>query len=128
MMPARIILVDDEKDVLRTIRLYLESGGFTVEIFDNPVSAIAYFKPAHYDLCIIDIRMPRLSGFELAKKIWQIDPRAKVCFLTAAQDYEREARFVFRSQADYCFLLKPIMLSELLAHVNLRTKKQSDLP
>ena len=81
----RILLVDDEPDVAVTIEIVLEeSGFFQVDLFRDGATALSIFKPGVYDLAILDIKMPRMDGFELCRKIRDIDNKIKVCFLTAA--------------------------------------------
>jgi two-component system, OmpR family, response regulator ChvI len=61
----RIFLVDDEPDITMTISVVLESKGFEVQSYNDPVSALSSFKPYHYDLIILDVKMPSMDGFEL---------------------------------------------------------------
>lgn len=81
-----ILLVDDEPDVLFAVRLALEKGGFVVDAYENPEKALKEYKPGAYDLLIIDIKMPYMNGLELGTKMRKMDPRAKICFLTAIND------------------------------------------
>jgi DNA-binding response OmpR family regulator len=60
----RILLVDDEKDVLLIFQLILEHEGFKVYLFDNPLHALSSFKSGLYDLAILDIKMPKMDGFQ----------------------------------------------------------------
>ena len=61
----RILIVDDEKDVNLSSRLVLESNGFQVDSFDDPLLALENFKPNSYDLVILDIKMPKMNRFKL---------------------------------------------------------------
>src|ERR671930_2283744 len=85
----RILVVDDEKDILLTLQLILEQNGFNVSLFDNPLAALSNFKIGLYDLAILDIKMPQMNGFQLYEKIKQIDRSTKVCFITAAASEDR---------------------------------------
>ena len=80
----RILLVDDEQDLLLTFQLILEHEGFKVYPFDNPLHALSSFKSELYDLAILDIKMPKMDGFQLYEEIKKIDSSVKVCFITAA--------------------------------------------
>jgi CheY-like chemotaxis protein len=84
----RILVVDDEQDILLTLQLILEQNGFNVSLFDNPLAALSNFKIGLYDLAILDIKMPQMNGFQLYEKIKQIDRSTKVCFITAAVSEE----------------------------------------
>ena len=62
--PYRILFVDDNKDILLTIKEGLEYHGFIVDTFSNPLEALSSFKPELYNLVLIDVKMPQMSGFE----------------------------------------------------------------
>lgn len=81
-----VLLVDDEPDVLFAVQLALERGGFEVHAYQSPAKALSEYVPGRYDLLIIDIKMPSMNGLELGARIRQMDPRARVCFLTAIND------------------------------------------
>ena len=80
----RILVVDDEQDILLIFQLILEREGFRVYPFDNPLKALSSFKRGLYDLVILDIKMPKMDGFQLYEEIKKIDRNVKVCFITAA--------------------------------------------
>lgn len=65
----RILLVDDEADVISLFKMILEMNGFEVDSYTDPLEALSNFKANSYDLALLDIRMPNLNGFELYKKI-----------------------------------------------------------
>ena len=66
---SNIIMVGNEPDVNITIKTSLEENGdFKVDTFNDAESALLAFKPEHYDLAILDIRMPRTNGFQLCRK------------------------------------------------------------
>ena len=65
----RILLVDDEQDVLLTFQLLLVHEGYKVYPFDNPLDALSSFKIGLYDLAILDIKMPKIDGFQLYEEI-----------------------------------------------------------
>ena len=65
----RIMLVDDEPDINSAFKVVLKRAGFDVVTFDDPVDAIERFKAGFYDLCILDIKMPKMDGFDLYQKI-----------------------------------------------------------
>jgi len=80
----RILLVDDEQDVLLTFQLILVREGYKVSPFDNHLDALSSFRVGSYDLAILDIKMPKMDGFQLYEEIKKIDCSVKVCFITAA--------------------------------------------
>ena len=64
----RILVVDDEYDIGQSIRIVLNEYGFYVDYFAHPLEALKNFKPNFYDLVILDIKMPKVNGFELYDK------------------------------------------------------------
>jgi DNA-binding response OmpR family regulator len=88
----RIMVVDDEEDLILFYRLSLEYYGFKVATYNNPRDALSDFKADYYDLVILDIKMPDMDGFVLYMKMKEIDPSVKVCFLTASELYYKELR------------------------------------
>jgi CheY-like chemotaxis protein len=117
---GRILVVDDEPDITLTLKAGLELVGlFTVDMFNDPESALKSFKPDFYALVLIDIMMPKMDGFQLYESLKKIDPDVKVCFLTASEMYYGERR-----ELEHCalnkdvFLLKPISTDDLIKEVN----------
>ena len=111
------MLVDDEQDITSVLKSALENAGFSVDAYNNPIQALDNFKPDYYDRIITDIRMPSMNGFELARKIWAIDSSADICFLTAFEIHESEARKVFTNHKDHCFVTKPVTPRQLVQHI-----------
>ena len=87
-MPHRqkILVVDDEYDNAFVLKSGLErKGGYNVDVFTNPFTALNDFQADSYDLILIDVRMPDMNGFDLYKKIKERDSKVKICFLSASQ-------------------------------------------
>ena len=79
-------MVDDEQDLTFTLKATLEeTGSFQVETFTDPVLALSEFKAGVYDLAALNIRMPKMKGFQLCRKLRDVDNRLKICFLTATE-------------------------------------------
>ncbi len=120
----RILVVDDEPDLTQVSTLALEYHGFKVDSFNDPQEALSKFKPGLYDLIILDIKMPKMDGFELYHEIKKKDNNAKVCFLTASELYYEEFR-----KEEYCaldrnlFIQKPIDNEDLVKEINKMLKK-----
>ncbi|MGI0048452.1 MAG: response regulator, partial [Nitrososphaera sp.] len=75
--------MDDEQDITSTLKRGLEKAGFNVDAFNNPEDALSHFKEDYYDDIILDIKIPGMDGFQLAREIWKIENEASICFLTA---------------------------------------------
>ena len=117
-MTKKILVIDDESDVTFTIKNILEDNGFAVDTFNDPILALNYYKVNLYDLIILDIKMPKMDGFELYIKIREKDPKVKICFLTAIATFNeefRKTRLVLGKtiNEDY-FIQKPIKMEDLL--------------
>ena len=114
----KILIVDDEPDITSTFDMILQMNGFEVDSYNDPLLALSNFKPDLYGLALIDIRMPKMNGFELYKKIKDIDNRIQACFITAFEDYREEFKESFPEleEAKY-FIRKPKAMEDLVRHV-----------
>ena len=61
-----------------------------MDSFNDPILALNYYKVNFYDLVILDIKMPKMDGFELYIKIREKEPKVKICFLTAIATFNEE--------------------------------------
>ncbi|MDQ4013495.1 MAG: response regulator [Thermoproteota archaeon] len=115
----KILLVDDDADVVSTFQMILEMNGFEVEAYTSPTSALSNYKPNEFGLLILDIRMPVMNGFELFKKIKSIENNVEACFITAYEDYREEFKesFPMLDEAKY-FIRKPKAIEDLVNHVS----------
>ena len=80
------MLVDDEPDLLLTYKTNLDSAGYNVDSFTDPIEALMRFASAHhgiYNLVVIDIRMPNLNGLQLYHRIKTRNPNIKILFVSA---------------------------------------------
>jgi DNA-binding NtrC family response regulator len=119
MKNKRVLLVDDEPDVISVFKMVLEINGFEVDAYDNPLSVLSNFKPNSYGLLLLDIRMPQMDGFELYKKLRAIDDKVEACFITAFEDYRKEFKESFPEldEVKY-FIRKPKAIEDLVNHVS----------
>jgi DNA-binding response OmpR family regulator len=114
----KILIVDDEDDITLSFKRILEIQGFEVDAFNDSVLALSKFKVNYYDIALLDIKMPNIDGFDLYKKIKEMDNNIRVCFLTASEAYYQQFR-----EKDYhelsrdLFIQKPIELEELLKRI-----------
>ena len=111
----RVMIVDDEQDITAVFKIGLEQREFLVSTYNDSQQALSDFRPGLYDLLIFDIRMPGLNGFELYRKIRDVDSKVKVCFLTAFDEYRADftKTFPFLDEVK-CFLKKPITIQDLV--------------
>jgi two-component system, OmpR family, response regulator ChvI len=118
MIKKRILIVDDDVDILTTYKKGLEESGlFEVDTFTDPEETLSNFKKGLYDFLIIDIRLPKMDGFELYDKMKAIDNRVKICFITAYEVNYRALRQVFPEPKLECFIQKPIEIVKLVERI-----------
>ena len=113
----KIIMVDDEPDVNITIKTVLEDNGlFLVDTFNNAESALSMFRPNFYDLALLDIMMPEMNGFQLCRKLREIDKKIRICFLTATEllYYRNTESDIIDDLGTDCFVPKPVNTIDLV--------------
>jgi|SRR5690349_9945940 two-component SAPR family response regulator len=110
-----MMIVDDEQDILQILRSGLSRYGHKVMTFSDPILAVKEFTYNHldYQLILTDLRMPAMSGIELAKKTKEIDPEVKLMIMTAFEltSYELSHDLPFVKMED--LMKKPISLSNV---------------
>ena len=106
------MIVDGDPDITLTLKTILYENSFKVDSFNNPILALKNFHAGSYDLLIMDINMPQMSGFDLYKKIREIDNKVKIRFLAT----ESEINFgdTLPLPNLNCFIKKPIENEEML--------------
>jgi DNA-binding response OmpR family regulator len=114
----RILVVDDESDICICFANVLEDNEFVVDTFDDPGLALEDFKKDLYDLLLLDIKLKKMSGFELFRDLKKIDNKAKVCFLTAGRFNSREFIDMVGELKENQFIRKPIGNDELIKIIN----------
>ena len=115
-MNKNILIIDDEPDIILTLRLALEQNGFRTDSYSDSILAYKNFRAGVYDLVLLDIKMPNVDGFQLYQKIKRIDSRIKICFLTASEFYDEEIRKEqgFDGFNKELFLRKPVEIACLI--------------
>ena len=108
----RILIVDDDHDITSLFTIGLEDSGFEVHAYNDPLEALAKFKPHFYDLLLLDITMSKMDGFELCRRILEIDVNVRICFITATDININGLREVITTSTG-CFIKKPISISNL---------------
>lgn len=119
----RILVVDDEPDIATSLKVGLQMKGFHVEAFDDPLEALAKYKPRTYNLLIIDLRMPSLNGIDLIREIRKNDSTPAVWILTAFEILEEEFDKLFGGIDVQNIVRKPISVNELASKISNELKK-----
>jgi DNA-binding response OmpR family regulator len=106
----RILLVDDKLDITFTFEQMLEGEGFKVDSFNDPHIALSNFTSGTYDIALIDTLMPKMNGFDLYRKLKNIDDKVKYCLITAyGVSYETLKKNYLALNVDWS-IRKPIIL------------------
>ena len=112
---GKILLVDNEADIIDIYPNELRKHGLDVYGFTDPTVALEEFRLSHeeYVLVVSDIRMPKMNGFEFIRRIKQLKPNVKVAFITAFEISNNEFSTVLPSTKVDGFIQKPIAPSKL---------------
>jgi DNA-binding NtrC family response regulator len=112
---AKLLIVDDDPDIVQVLKLGLLKERFLVNAFINPEEALQSFKSDAESYCLVvsDIRMPGISGIQLARKVKEINPKVKVILMTAFEIKDNEFSKVFPSTHVDGFIQKPISIRDL---------------
>jgi DNA-binding NtrC family response regulator len=112
---ARLLVVDDDPDIVQILKMGLVKNGFLVEAFTNPEEALQSFKSDVESYCLVlsDIRMPTISGIQLSKRVKEVNPLVKVVLMSAFEIRDNEFSKVFPSTQVDGFVQKPIGIKDL---------------
>lgn len=111
----RILIVDDEADIISIVKRYLQREGYEIHIASNGIDALKIFKTHAIDLIITDIMMPRMDGYEFMEEVLQIQERIPFMFISA-KDQEQDKIYSLMMGADD-FITKPFSPRELTLRV-----------
>jgi CheY-like chemotaxis protein len=115
----RVLVVDDEPDICMVYQIALEDAGYECISYTDPIKALQEFRSNYYNLILLDIKMPALNGFELCKKIRQVDKTLHIIFITASEEYyERFRTQHYPELGKINYIQKPIGNDELVQIVN----------
>lgn len=121
-----ILVVDDERNIIELVRLYLRSEGFQVESANDGVEALEKVASIHPDLIILDLMMPLMDGWEVCRRLREQNGRIPVIMLTAKSDDVDKILGLDMGADDY--LAKPFNPRELVSRVRavLRRTQEPD--
>ena len=112
----KVLIVDDEPDTLELVKLVLESRGFKTMLASSGIEALAQINIQKPDLVLLDIMMPDMDGWDVFRKIKEIDPKIPIAILTAkAQNIDRFLGLHVLKADDY--ITKPFGKNELIDKV-----------
>jgi DNA-binding NtrC family response regulator len=121
----RVLLVDDEENLLEYLSKRLLKQGFTVKATFSGEQAVKVASEEHYDVAIVDLKMPGMDGVETQKRIKEIQPYVQCIVLTAHGSIESALE---SGQKDaFQYLLKPVDYDNLLANIKEAYQKKLEL-
>ena len=121
---AKILIVEDEIRLAESMKAMLEKKGFTVETVYDGEAGAEYAELGIYDLLILDVMMPKLDGYEVARRVRSAHCGTPILMLTAKSGLEDRIRGL-NAGADY-YLTKPFDSRELLACINALLRRQGN--
>ncbi|MCW3072183.1 MAG: DNA-binding response regulator [Bacteroidetes bacterium] len=124
MNEKRILLVEDEENLLKIIRLNLELEGYAVTAAVTGIEALKEFRKGNFELVLLDVMLPEMSGFDVCEEIRKENKDVPVLFLTAKGSGEDRIQGLKLGADDY--LTKPFNLEELLLRVQILLKRSSN--
>lgn len=114
---VRILAIDDEKDILFTLKAIGDVAGFAVVTVDNGYEALKLIKKEQFDLVMVDYHMPTLNGLKLVKETRKSDKKVPILVLTVDESVELAREFLEAGATD--FAIKPIKAADLISRVKL---------
>lgn len=117
----KVLLVEDDESLAFVIQDNLEEQGFHVSSFQDGTAALRAFFNSQYDLCILDVMLPKMDGFALAEEIRKDNKKVPIIFLTARAMKEDKIKG-FRAGADD-YITKPFSLEELELRIEVLMKR-----
>jgi DNA-binding NtrC family response regulator len=121
----RVLLVDDEENLLEYLSKRLLKQGFTVKAAFSGEDAIAVANEEHYDVAVVDLKMPGIDGVETQRRLKEIQPYIQCIVLTGHGSIESALE---SGQEDaFQYLLKPVDYDNLLAHIHEGYRKKEEL-
>lgn len=124
MIKVKILIIEDEKILANTLKTLLESKGFEVEVVYDGEAGEEYAELGIYDLLIMDVMMPKMDGYTLAKSVRAKRCNTPILMLTAKSEVEDRIHGL-NCGADY-YLTKPFDTRELLACINALIRRQGN--
>jgi two-component system, OmpR family, response regulator len=121
MSKQRILLAEDDENLGKLLSTFLKAKDFSTDLAINGKIALDMFNKGEYDFVILDVMMPMMDGFEVAKEIREVDKNIPIVFLTAKSMKDDKLKGFDIGADDY--LTKPFSMEELLARITAINKR-----
>ena len=125
MLP-KILLVEDDQTLGYALKTYLEMHDFSISWQTDGLLGKEAFMEKSFDLCILDVMMPKLDGFSLAVEIKDVNPDIPIIFLTARSMKIDKLQGFQKGADDY--IVKPVEEEELIARIQAVLRRTQNLP
>jgi DNA-binding response OmpR family regulator len=122
---ARILLVEDDPNLGFVTKDNLEENGYEVDWAQDGKEGLDYFKSNKYDICLLDVMLPKMDGFELGENIREENKKVPILFLTAKGMLEDRVRGFELGGDDY--VTKPFSIKELMLRIEVFLKRSSSI-
>jgi two-component system, OmpR family, response regulator VicR len=122
-MKAKILYVEDDLALSYVTRDNLMIKGYSVDFCGDGVTALEMVRTSGYDMCILDVMLPKMDGFTLAAKIREKDPGIPILFLTARSSVEDRLTGLRTGGDDY--ITKPFSIEELVLKIEVFMKRRN---
>jgi two-component system cell cycle response regulator CtrA len=120
----RMLLIEDDSTVARSIELMLKSESFDVHPVNLGEEGLAFGKLCHYDLIILDLNLPDMSGFEVVRKLRDAKVKTPILILSGLADIRDKVKGLWSGADDY--LTKPFHKDELVARIHAVTRRSKE--
>jgi DNA-binding response OmpR family regulator len=124
-LKPRILLVEDDKSLARVIKDYLALANFDITVCEDGQVALDVFKSRPFDVCVVDVMLPKMDGFTLVEKIRADHHHTPVLFLTSKSSKEDRIKGFLKGGDDY--ITKPFDIEELVLRINVFLKRSGNL-
>jgi two-component system, OmpR family, response regulator len=124
IIKPKVLLVEDDTNFGKVLKNYLELNDFVVELARDGILGLAAFRNQKFDLCLFDVMMPNMDGFQLAEEVRNIDPDVPLFFLTA-KNMKEDVMTGYKLGADD-YILKPFDSEVLLLKIKAVLKRNND--
>ena len=119
----RVLIVEDEAPLRETLAARMQREGFAVDTACDGEEAIYMGREVPFDIVIVDLGLPRMSGIEVVKKLRELQKRYPILILTARSSWQDKVEGLKSGADDY--LVKPFHIEELLARVNALVRRSA---
>ena len=121
-MAKRILLIDDDPKILTLEKTILTQGGFSVDMAQDGPEGLTKLKASKYDAIVLDVMMPVMDGYEVARQIKQLESYKEVPIVMVTAATERDAMKQGFTSGAMVFMSKPFTAAKLLSAIQTVTK------